>query len=291
MDAQQASDGGGKEFRRVADELRTRMVNGTYPLQSYLPAQRVLAEEFGVSRDTVQRVLRELVAEGWVAPKQGSGTRVIKTQQIQPTEPKMTGLRRGATLGDIISQAFEQPEVTLDVYTLTSESLDTHIRLQAERIHAGIIAPQRIRLRLLLPDDAQPLPYPRAKHDADDLRPLERLRAITRRHTASLRGTLKDLQTVKLVPSVDVQIRRAQLTPAFKLYLLNGTEVLYGMYEVVERPIELDTGEVIDSLDVLGLGATLIHYVKDVDPDSPGAVFVDRAEVWFESVWEHLGRE
>lgn len=141
METQQSGDSGGREFHRVADDLRTRMTNGTYPLRSFLPSQRDLAEEFGVSRDTVSRVMRELAHEGWIESRQGSGSRVVKTQRIQSSTPKATRQLQGATLGPLLSEAFEQPEVTLDVYTLTSESLDAHIRLQAERIRGGSIAP------------------------------------------------------------------------------------------------------------------------------------------------------
>jgi DNA-binding transcriptional regulator YhcF (GntR family) len=288
VDAQQTGEGGGKEFQRVADELRIRMTDGPYQLGSFLPSQRDLAEEFGVSRDTVQRALRELAGEGWIESRQGSGSRVKKTQRIQSSTPKASRSRRGMTLGPLISEAFERPEVTLDVYTLTSESLDAHIRLQVERIRGGFIAPQRIALRMLLPDETQSLPYPRVKDDENDSRPGERLRAISRRHTESLRVLLKDLQTEELVRSVDVQIRHAPLVPSFKLYLLNGVEALHGMYEVLERQIELDSGEVITALDVLGLGATLTHHVKDADPNSPGSVFVDSMQSWFDSVWSLL---
>ncbi|GGJ44988.1 winged helix-turn-helix domain-containing protein [Streptomyces brasiliensis] len=289
MDAQQAGEGGGgRKFQRVSDDLRARMTDGTYPLRSFLPSERDLAEEYGVSRDTVQRVLRELANEGWIESRQGSGSRVVKTQRIQSSAPKATRSSRGATLGPFISEAFERPEVTLDVYTLTSESLDAHIRLQVERIRGGFIQPQRIALRMLLPSELLALPYPRAKDDEDDERPAQRLRVISRRHTDSLRSLLKDLLTEKLVPSVDVEIRHVPLVPAFKLYLLNGDEALHGMYEVVERQMELDTGEVITALDVLGLGATLTHHVKNTDWNSPGSVFVGSMQAWFESVWSRL---
>lgn len=288
MDAQHPGEGGGREFQRVSDELRARMTDGTYALRSFLPSQRDLAVEFGVSRDTVQRALRELVGEGWIESRRGSGSRVIKTQLIQSSAAKATRLRRGATLGPFISEAFEQPEVTLDVYTLTSESLDAHIRLQVERIRAGSITPQRISLRMLLPDEDLFLPYPRAKDTKDDPRPRERLRGISRRHTESMQSALKDLTTEELVGSVDMEVRHAPLTPAFKLYLLNGVEALHGMYEVIERPMSLDTDEVINALDVLGLGATLTHHMKDEAPDSAGSVFVDSMRAWFDSVWNLL---
>ncbi|MFE9444912.1 GntR family transcriptional regulator [Streptomyces sp. NPDC006602] len=289
MDAQETGEsGGGREFQRVADELRGRMTDGTYPLRSFLPSQRDLAEELGVSRDTVQRALRELADEGWIESRQGSGSRVVKTQRIQSSAAKATRSRHGMTLGPLISEAFEQPEVTLDVYTLTSESLDAHIRLQVERIRGGAITPQHITLRMLLPDVTLALPYPRVKDDKNDPRLRERLRTITELHTKSLEGLLGDLQTEGLVPFVDVQIRHAPLTPAFKLYLFNGIEALHGLYEVIERKIVLDSSEEVTALDVLGFGATLTHHMKDGDANSPGTVFVESMQKWFESVWTHL---
>ncbi|PZH13374.1 GntR family transcriptional regulator [Streptomyces sp. NTH33] len=288
MGEEHAGDSGGREFRRVSEELRSRMADGTYPVRSFLPSQRDLAEEFGVSRDTVQRVLRELSNEGWTEARQGSGIRVIKNQRIQSSTAKATRSHRGVTLGPLISEAFEQPEVALDVYTLTFESLDAHIRLQAERIRGGFIQPRSISLRVLLPTTSLPLPYPRAMDDENAPRLRDRLMAITERHTKSLCSVLRDLRTEELVPAVDVQIRHVPLTPAFKLYVLNGVEVLFGPYEVIERPVVLETGEEIRALDVLGLGATLTHHVRDADPDSPGSVFVTSMQAWFGSVWTLL---
>ncbi|MCX5558736.1 GntR family transcriptional regulator [Streptomyces sp. NBC_00038] len=287
MDGVRASDGGGREVSRVLETLWDRMADGTYPLGSQLPAQRELAEEFGVSRDTVQRALKELVGGGWIESRQGSGSRVIKTQRVQSLVSRNPRSARTA-LRPIISSAFEQPEVTLDVYTLTSETLEIHIRLQAERIRAGEIAPQRIAARMLLPSEGLDFPFPRAKDDPGDPRLRDRLLAITRRHTSSLRYVLEALKVEGLVPSIDLEIRHVPLVPPCKLYLLNGTEALQGFYEVIERRIALGGGEEIVALDVLGLGATLTHYAQDDDPDSTGSVFVASSQAWFDSVWNLL---
>ncbi|WP_329244883.1 GntR family transcriptional regulator [Streptomyces canus] len=281
-------DGGGKEFERVASALRARMAGGTYPENSLLPAQRELAKEFGVSRDTVQRVLRELAAEGWIVSRQGSGSRVIRVQRIHsPTSGKQPD--RMVTLRPLIDQAFEQPEVTLDVFTLTSESLDTHIRLQAERIRQREITPRSINLRMLLPDESLAPPYWRTENGAHDELLRARYLAISRRHTVSLRSVLRSLEVEGLVSSVDVTFRRVELMPQAKLYLLNGREAVYGPYQVYRRPILLDDGqEIAGALDVVGLGAGLTHHVKDDDPFAPGTVFVDSMQQWFDSVWELL---
>ncbi|MET8449995.1 winged helix-turn-helix domain-containing protein [Streptomyces sp. NPDC005209] len=291
MTERRKDEGGGSEFRRVSEELRVRMADGGYPLRSFLPSQNALAEEFGVSRDTVQRVLRELRSEGWIESRQGQGSRVVRSQRIQSSAPRATRSRHPMTLGPLIGEAFEQPEVTLDIYTLTSESLDAHIRVQTERIRAGAISPERIALRMVLPSEQLELPYPRAKGDGEDPRLRARVRATTERHTASLKMVLGQLRTEKLVENVQLQVRHAPLAPAFKLYVINTAEVLHGPYIPIERPLMLDDGEEIEAVDVLGLGATLTHHVRDHHADSPGSVFVDSMTAWFEAVWNLLTEE
>lgn len=325
QDNQRGTEGGGREFERILAELILRMSGdeGTpalYPLGSLLPPQRELAQEFGVSRDTVQRVLRVLTDRNLIESRQGSGSRVIavpepaRTGGAQPGGTQPVGAVRLArpgrtTLAPHIREAFTKHEVTLDVFTLTSESLQGHIWLQAERIRTGeIVAPRSIALRMLLPTDDLPLPYPRAKGDAADTRPVDRLRAITGRHATSLRHVLGMLRAEGLVENVEVAIRRVPIVPAFKLYLLNGTDALLGMYEVVERPIVLeDETKPLAAIDVVGIGATLMHYVRGEEspesgasdsggpdsggPESQGSVFVTSMQSWFDSVWTHLAED
>ncbi|MEU8931299.1 winged helix-turn-helix domain-containing protein [Streptomyces sp. NPDC048409] len=280
-------DGGA--FQRVSEELRVRLSDGGYPLGSFLPSQETLAQEFGVSRDTVQRALRELGSEGWIESGRGKRSRVVMRQHIQSSAPRASRSRHHPmTLGPLIGEAFERDEVTLDISTLTSESLDAHIRVQAERIRAGDISPGRIQLRMLLPSETQDMPYPRAKDHPDDPRLPERLRAITEAHTASLRTVLDQLRIERLVPEVLLEIRRTRLTPAFKLYVINRDEVLHGFYEPLLRTVILSDGTEVEAVDVLGFGATLTHHVRDADPTSPGSVFVANTTRWFDAVWELL---
>ena len=83
-------------------------------------------------------------------------------------------------------------------------------------------------------------------------------------------------------------VKRDALPPAFKVYLFNESEALFGPYVVDERPIVLDSGREIEALDVIGLGATLTHHIRDGDPNSPGSTFVDSMQSWFNSVWDLL---
>ncbi|WP_053851927.1 GntR family transcriptional regulator [Streptomyces sp. NRRL B-24085] len=275
--------------------LRSRIADGEYRPGSSLPPQRALAESFGVSRDTIQRVLDELKTEGWIESRQGSGSKVRVTLPVHVTTHSKVSPGRIA-LGPFIARAFAQPVVELDVFTFTSESLDTHIRVQAEAIRSGQIpAPERIALRILLPSDTIELPYPRARASknlsAAELAELDRIlqvrtREIIRTHTSSLRNALRNLKTDGLVPDVVVPVREVPLVPTHKLYLRRGAEGLLGPYKIVERTILTDDDTEIDAWDVLGLGSTLIRLANDEgDPNATGSVFMQSWQEWFDSCW------
>ncbi|MGP2436703.1 GntR family transcriptional regulator [Streptomyces sp. JW3] len=269
---------GGREFQRVLAALRESILDGTYGFGRVLPPQRELAERLGVSRDTVQRVLAELRDAGWIETRQGSGSRVIR-ESGQPPVPESS--MAAADLGWFIDRAFAGRKVALDVYTLTTESLDAHVREQAERIvHGRSPAPAEITLRVLLPSEGLELPYPRSARDPGDPRMRDRLHRISDRHLGALRMTLAELAANSLVAKVSVVVRRVPLTPAFKVYLLNRTELLHSVYRVIPRRIMLNETEQVDALDVLGFGAQATHFAK-----SP---FVDAHQQWFDSLWEHL---
>ncbi|MFJ9180938.1 GntR family transcriptional regulator [Streptomyces sp. NPDC102360] len=281
---------GGTAVFRVVEELRTRMAGGFYPLGSPLPSQRALADEFEVARDTVQRALGQLRDEGWVESKRGSGTRVVRAQEAQSYTAR-AAIEGRVTLRGFFDEAFANPEVVLDVYTLTSESLDMQVKGQIERIRLGEVEPRSIAIRMLLPDESLDLPYPRAVDDPDGQLTAalkERLLGITRRHSSSMQAELRQLEAEGLVEATSIEIRHVMLTPTSKLYLVGGEQALHGPYEVIERPIVLDDEVTVQAVDVLGLGAQLTHYVKDGNPDSRGSVFMKSWQSWFDSVWEHL---
>jgi GntR family transcriptional regulator/MocR family aminotransferase len=62
--------------RRLADALRDAIADGRLPAGTTLPPYRSLAADVGLSRGTVTAVYNELVAEGRLIARQGSGTTV-----------------------------------------------------------------------------------------------------------------------------------------------------------------------------------------------------------------------
>jgi hypothetical protein len=263
--------------------LLERITDGTFPPMALLPTQRELVNEFGVSRDTVQRALRELSVRGYVESRQGSGTRVVRRPQGDERLAGPGPLR--ASLGQLVQDAFSSQAVTIDVFSLTGESLDMHLRLSAERIHAGYIRPESISVRLLLARTDGDLPLFTAVGEPEDRRARHRLQRIVAMHTTSIRDSLSRLQLDGLVPDVRFELSETSTAPLQKLYLLNATDVATGYYEVVQRRMVLDTGET-EVHDVLGLGATLHHHsVAGENPDPESLAIVNSAKRWYEHAW------
>ncbi|MBQ6509526.1 MAG: GntR family transcriptional regulator [Flexilinea sp.] len=63
----------------VRNELRSRITSGYYNERKRLPSERMLAEEFGVSRTTIRTALAYLASEHLLIREQGNGT-LINTQ-------------------------------------------------------------------------------------------------------------------------------------------------------------------------------------------------------------------
>lgn len=68
------------QYVRIGELLRKRIQRGTYPLDSLLPTEVELCEEFAISRHTVREALRRLTDDGLIQRRQGSGSRVIASE-------------------------------------------------------------------------------------------------------------------------------------------------------------------------------------------------------------------
>ncbi|WP_420033078.1 PLP-dependent aminotransferase family protein [Streptomyces sp. cg28] len=70
--------GSGSRRGALADALRDSVRSGRLSPGTRLPPYRALAADLGVARNTVADAYAELVAEGWLTARQGSGTRVAE---------------------------------------------------------------------------------------------------------------------------------------------------------------------------------------------------------------------
>ncbi|NYE44271.1 GntR family transcriptional regulator [Streptomyces fulvorobeus] len=64
------------KWRQVAEILRARIADGTYPPGSRIPAVVTLSAEFGIALVTAQKVTRALRDEGLIRTEIGMGSYV-----------------------------------------------------------------------------------------------------------------------------------------------------------------------------------------------------------------------
>ncbi|MER5716653.1 PLP-dependent aminotransferase family protein [Streptomyces sp. NPDC002132] len=90
------------EGRRAGLEraLRDAVRDGRLAPGTRLPATRLLAAETGISRNTVKAAYDQLVAEGYLIARQGSGTRVAALPH-RPAEPSGAAAQAGAPRFDL----------------------------------------------------------------------------------------------------------------------------------------------------------------------------------------------
>ena len=80
-----AQDAALPAYERVKAFIKAQVNLGVWRPGAAVPSESVLQQQFGISRMTVNRALRELVVEGVVTRIQGSGTVVAQLHRISST--------------------------------------------------------------------------------------------------------------------------------------------------------------------------------------------------------------
>ncbi|MFI7010189.1 PLP-dependent aminotransferase family protein [Streptomyces sp. NPDC050145] len=79
--------------RGLTDALREAVRSGRLAPGTRLPSSRTLAVDLGIARNTVADSYADLVAEGWLTARQGSGTRVAERPVEAPRPPRAPARR------------------------------------------------------------------------------------------------------------------------------------------------------------------------------------------------------
>ena len=74
-------------YQTVGEKIRDQIMNGRYPVGSKLPPERLICEEFGVSRTVVREAIIMLELCGLVAVRKGSGIHVIASIPSHASSP------------------------------------------------------------------------------------------------------------------------------------------------------------------------------------------------------------
>ncbi len=262
--------------QQIANKLRAAILTRRLTPGDKLPSQPELASRYGVARETVKRALDLLRAERLIVSRQGSGAFVRA-----PTQ-------RAVELRPHIEAAFERSHVAIDFAGFSGETLRDALAETLDKVRVGRLAPESIAVRVLISDMSMPMALPsRAETQADDPAVRERASRITRRAADGIIDQVTELSDLGLIRSATVEVRMHRASPLFKLYVLNGEEVFYGFYPVVERTVSIK-GEPMAIYDLMGKDVPLFHYAVTDDDTSHGTQFVEASCQWFDSVWSTI---
>lgn len=266
--------------QQIANKLKAAILTGGFQPGEQLPSQPDLARRYGVARETVKRALRVLTEERLIVVRQGSGA-YVRAQTERPV-----GLRPH------VEAAFESPNVTIDFAGFSGETLNNTLMEILDKVRAGRFAPESLRIRILMTDTSGPMLLPRrTSDDVTDSAIQRRAKRITGRAVDGIIDAVTELAEMGLIKSAQAEVRVHRITPSFKLYILNGNEVFFGFYPIVEHSIKL-AGESAEIFDLMGKDATLFHFAAvDADETSDAPEFLQQAQAWFNSVWRTISDE
>lgn len=71
----------GGRVEQLLHQLEKSLLDGSFPANARLPSERLLAEQYGVSRNTVREAMQRLAARGLVRSRPGAG--VFVTDQLR----------------------------------------------------------------------------------------------------------------------------------------------------------------------------------------------------------------
>jgi GntR family transcriptional regulator len=67
----------GPLYLQIKEILKDRILHGEYPIDTNIPSEPQLEEEFNVSKITIRNAIKELAQDGYIEKKSGKGTKVI----------------------------------------------------------------------------------------------------------------------------------------------------------------------------------------------------------------------
>lgn len=263
----------------MANSLRASILTKKFAPGEKLPSGNELSAHYGVARMTIQQALRLLREESLIVSRQGSGVFVRERTE------KPVGLRPH------VERGFQAARVNIDFAGLSGETLHAALTEPLDKVRAGRLTPKSIAIRILVPDTTKPWIIPSRLPDHSDMPEIrERFRKLFARYIGGLTDTVEELAGLGLVDEASVRVRVHDLTPLFKLYLINDEDMFFGLYPAYAHTVKLG-GEDVEFLDLGGKDAVLFHHSANEDADATGTQQVAQGRAWFDSIWTDMARE
>jgi hypothetical protein len=195
-----------------------------------------------------------------------------------------TGLR------PFIEQAFTREHVVIDFAGFSGETLHGVVQEPLDMIRSGQLKPASVTIRMMLPDTTRPMALPcRVEDLADDEGYRTRMHHITSRHAYAILESVEELARLGRIDKANVQIRAHQLPPLFKMYVLNGDEVFFGLYPLVKYTIPFPGGQ-RDIFDLMGKDAMVFRHIE-ASGEAADAQFIEQTQSWFDAIWDNISYE
>lgn len=77
------------KYKDIADDIRSAIMSGKYNINEQLPLEKEMCSKYGVSRITIKKAVDELVNQGLVIKRRGSGTFVKGVDESSVQELSM----------------------------------------------------------------------------------------------------------------------------------------------------------------------------------------------------------
>lgn len=209
-------------WSKIAEDLRSKIADGTYQPDTRLPTEADLTTQYGVARATVRQALTALVNEGLIVPRAPRGYFVRLRQPLfyrpqqefrpQPETPEMDRF-----MADHSAEGRE-PQQTIDV-SIVDPPADVKERL---KLKDGELAAVRRRIRYL---DGEPFNtndsyYPLSiVRDTEIMRPIDIARGANEVLAESGHRQARALDEIYVRMPTPDEIERLDLGP--------GTPVVY----------------------------------------------------------------
>jgi len=110
-------------FKQVKTYIIKRIECGEWPHESRIPSENQLVKQFGISRSTTNRALRELTSEGYLIRIQGVGTFVA------PRKPRFALLEIRSIADEIVRRGGNH---SCDVHLLAEEKASLRLAIAME---------------------------------------------------------------------------------------------------------------------------------------------------------------
>lgn len=130
-------------YIKIHNQIKRDIEKHAYRVGDRIPAERQLAEHFGVSRMTLRQAIRTLEEEGILERRLGSGTYVAN----QKVQEKMSGI---ISFTEITKANGQTPSSKLISYKVTRPSLSEKEHLQINQ-DINVLRMERIRYADLVP--------------------------------------------------------------------------------------------------------------------------------------------